>query len=201
MKRVLLGLPALAGIALLTVSCAKEPTEALTAARAAMDQAKAAQASDYAPASFSEAETAFAGLDAELKAQGEKFALTRSYVKAAELATAAKAAADKAAADAVTGKEAMKAEATTLIAGVRTSLDTAKKALAKAPKGKGSAADIEAMKSDVAAVEASLGEMDSALSTGRYKAAKAKAETAKASLDKITADVEAAAKAKKAAGR
>jgi len=201
MKRMLLGLPALAGIALLTVSCAKEPTEAITAVHTAMDAARAAQASDYAPASFSAAEAALANLEAELKVQNDKFALTRSYSKAAEFATAAKAAADKAAADAVTGKEAMKAEVTTLIAGVRTEVDATKKLLDKAPKGKGSAADIAAMKSDVAGVETSLGEMDAAMTAGRYKDAKAKADAAKASLDKITADVQAAIDAKKAAHR
>jgi hypothetical protein len=198
---MLLSLPALAGIALLTVSCAKEPTEAITAARTAMDAARTAQASDYAPAAFSAAETALANLDAEVKAQSDKFALTRSYAKATELATAAKAAADKAAADAVTGKEAMKTEATTLIAAVRTQVDATKKLLDKAPKGKGSAADIAAMKSDVAGVETSLGEMDAAMTAGRYKEAKAKADAAKASLDKIAADVQAAIEAKKAAHR
>jgi hypothetical protein len=198
---MLLGLPALAGIALLTVSCAKEPTDAVTAARTAMDAARAAQASDYAPASFSAAETAVANLEAELKVQSDKFALTRSYAKAAELATAAKAAADKAAADAVTGKEAMKAEATTLIAAVKAQVDATKKLLDKAPKGKGSAADIAAMKSDVTGVETSLGEMDAAMTGGRYKDAKAKADAAKASLDKIAADVQAAMEAKKAAHR
>ncbi len=201
MKKVLLGLFALAGIALFSVSCAKEPTEAVTAARTALDAAKTAGAADYAPAAFSEAQTALASLDAELKAQGEKFTLTRSYTKAAELATAAKAAADKAAAEAVTGKEAMKTEATNLIAQVRTQLETTKQLLAKAPKGKGSAADIEALKSDVAGVEASLGEMDTALSGGQYKEAKVKAEAAKASLEKVAADVQAAIEAKKAARR
>jgi len=199
MKRVLLGLPVLAGIALLTVSCAKEPTEALTAARSAMDAAKTAQASDYAPAAYAAAETASAALDAELKAQSEKFSLTRSYTKASELAAAAKAAADKAAADAATGKEAMKAEATTQIAAVRAGIETTTKLLAKAPKGKGTAADIEAMKADIAGIQTSLGEMDAAMTAGKYKDAKVKADTAKASLDKIAADVQAAMSAKKAA--
>jgi hypothetical protein len=44
----------------------------------------------------------------------------------------------------------MKAEATTLIAGVRGSVDAAMQALAKAPMGMGSAADLEAMNADVA---------------------------------------------------
>ena len=189
--------PALAGLALLSVACAKEPTDALNAAKTALEAARTAGAADYAPSALAAAETAATALEAELKAQAEKFTLTRSYTKAAELAAAAKTAADEAAAAAVTGKEQMKAEATTLIAGVRGSIDAAKQALAKAPKGKGSAADLEAMKADVAGVETALGEMDSAMTAGSYKDAKVKAEAAKATLDKIVADVQAAIDAKK----
>jgi hypothetical protein len=199
MKRI--SLSVLAGVALLSVACAKEPTDAVSAWKASLEAAKTAGAADYAPAALASAETAGAALDAELKAQSEKFALTRSYTKAAELAAAAKAAADKAAAEAVTGKEQMKAEATTLIAGVRGSLDAAKQALAKAPKGKGSAADLEAMNVDVAGVESSLAAMDSAMAAGNFKDAKVKAEAAKQTLDKIVADVQAAIAAKKGGKR
>ena len=195
MKRI--WLPALAGVALFSVACAKEPGEATSAAKASLEAAKTAGAADYAPAALASAETQAAALDAELKAQSEKFALTRSYARASELAAAAKAAADKAAAEAVAGKEQMKAEATTLIAGVRGSLDAAKQALAKAPKGKGSAADLEAMNADVAGVESSLGTMDAAMAAGNYKDAKVKAEAARQTLDKIVADVAAAVAAKK----
>jgi hypothetical protein len=196
MKRNLL-LPALAGVALMSVACAKEPAEAIGAAKASLDAARTAGAADYAPAALASAETSAAALEAELKAQTEKFALTRSYAKATELAAAAKAEAEKAAAEAVTGKEQMKAEATTLIAGVRGSLDAAGQALAKAPKGKGSAADLEAMAADLAGVQASLGQMDAAMAAGNYKDAKVKAEAAKQTLDKIVADVQAAVEAKK----
>jgi hypothetical protein len=194
-------LAVIAGLALLSAACAKEPTEALTAARNALDAAKAAGAADYAPEALAAAESAASALDAEVKAQGEKFALTRSYTKATELATAAKAAPDAAATAAVSGKEQMKTEATTLVAGVRSSIEAAKAALAHAPRGKGSAADIEAMKSDVAGVESSLGAMDAALANGNYKDAKVKAEAAKQTLDKIVADVQAAMAAKAGAKR
>jgi len=196
MKRISL-VPVLAGMALLSIACATEPTDALNAAKTSLESAKAAGAADYAPSALAAADSAAAALDAELKAQKEKFALTRSYTKAAELAAEAKKAADDAAAAAVTGKEQMKAEATTLIAGVRGSVDSVKAMLAKAPKGKGSAADLEALNADVAGVETSLGEMDAAMAAGKYKDAKVKAEAAKATLDKIMADVEAATSAKK----
>jgi hypothetical protein len=196
MKRISL-LSVLAGVALLSAACAKEPTEALNAASSALAAAKTAEAADYAPAALAAAETASAALQAELKAQGEKYALTRSYTKAAELAVAAKAAADAAAAEAVTGKEQMKTEATTLVAGVRSAVEATKQVLATAPKGKGSAADLEAMKSDVAGVETAVADMDAAIANGNYKDAKVKAEAAKATLDKIVADVQAAIDAKK----
>jgi len=198
MKRIPV-LLALAGAALLSFACAKEPADAINAAKSALAAAKTAEAADYAPGALAAAQTAAAALDAELKAQADKFALTRSYTKAAELAVQAKAAADKAAAQAVTGKEQMKTEATTLVAGVRSSIEAAKAALAKAPKGKGSAADIEAMKSDLTGVETGLADMDAAIASGKYKDAKVKAEAAKATLDKIVADVAAAAAMKKGA--
>ncbi len=185
------------GVALLSVACATEPTDAVSSATAALEAAKAAGAADYAPSALAAAETAAAALDAELKAQGEKFALMRSYTKASELALAAKTGADQAAAAAVTGKEQMKAEATTLIAGVRGSVDAARQALAKAPKGKGTAADLEAMAGDVAGVETALGEMDAAMAAGSFKDAKVKAEAAQSTLQKIVADVQAAISAKK----
>ena len=199
MKRI--WLPALAGVAFLSVACAKEPSDAVGAAKSSLEAAKTAGAADYAPAALASAETSAAALDAELKAQSEKFALTRSYAKASELAAAAKTAADNAAAEAVAGKEQMKAEATTLIAGVRGTLDADKKALASAPKGKGSAADLEAMNADLAGVESSLATMDAAVASGHYKDAKVKAEAAKQTLDKILSDVAAAMAAKKAAKR
>lgn len=186
-----------AAVVLLSAACAKEPTESVTAATSALAAAKAAEAADYAPAALASAETASAALQAELKAQGEKFSLTRSYTKAAELAAAAKAAADTAAAETVSGKEQMGTEATTLVAEVRSAVEAANQALARAPKGKGSAADLEAMKSDVAGIAAALPEMDAAIADGKYKDAKVKAEAAKATLDKIVADVQAAIDAKK----
>jgi len=194
MKKI--SLAAIAGLTLFAGACAKEPTEALSGAKAALEAAQTAGAADYAPEALAAAQTAAAALDAEVKAQGEKFALTRSYTKAAELATAAKAAADAAAAAAVSGKEQMKVEATTLVAGVRSGVEAAKAALAHAPKGKGSAADIEAMKSDVAAVESGLAAIDAAIANGSYKEAKVKAEAAKQTLDKVVADVAAAVAAK-----
>lgn len=186
-------------IAVFASGCAQPPAEAVNGARAALDAAKAAQAGDYAPGALAEAETAIAALDAELKAQEGKFALSRSYANALQLATTAKAAADKAVSEAAAGKEAMKADVTGRIEGVKAAVAAAKEMLAKAPKGKGSAADLEAMKTDLAGIEASFADVDKAIADGKFKDAKAKLDAAQQGADKIKADIEAAIAAKSGA--
>ena len=185
------------GLAVAAAGCASPPQSAIDAVKAAMDKASVAGAAEYAADSLKAAQDAQAALDAELKAQGDKFGLFRSYTKAAELATAAQTAAEKAEQDAAAGKEQAKNEATALIEEAKTALTQAQDMLAKAPKGKGTAADLEAMNADVAGVEAALGEMDAAMSASNFKDAKVKAEAAKATLDKVVADVQAAIEAKK----
>jgi trimeric autotransporter adhesin len=188
-------------IAVLAGACAQPPTTIVDGAKAALEAAKAAEAGDYAAGALAEAQTAQAALEAELKAQEGKFALTRSYTKTAELAAAAKAAADKAVADAAAGKEAMKSEVAGSIETVKASVAAVKDLLAKAPKGKGSAADIETMTTDLAGIEASFADADSAFAAGKYQDAKAKLAAAQQGADKIKADIDAAIAAKSAATR
>jgi len=79
MKRISV-LAALAGVALLTVPVPRTDRHC----ERRQDRARCgedAEAADYAPAALAAAETASAALDAELKAQSEKFALTRSYIR------------------------------------------------------------------------------------------------------------------------
>jgi hypothetical protein len=195
-KMTLWALPLVVGIAAVSVGCAQPPKEGIAAAKTALEAAHTAGAADYAAESLAAAESAAAALDAELKAQGEAFALTRSYAKATELASAARTAAEKATTDAEAGRQAAMKSASTAVEGVRASLAEVKTLIDKAPKGKGTKADIEAMKTDVASVEAGLADFDSAFSAGLYKEALAKAEAAQRTLDGIKSDIEAAMAAK-----
>lgn len=88
--------------------CSAPPTAEAEAARQSIATASSAGADKYTAASLKEAQTAQAALDAELKAQEEKF--IKSYDRARELAVAAKTAADKAATDAKTERERAEAE-------------------------------------------------------------------------------------------
>jgi len=174
--------------------CATPPKEAVDAAKAAVEQAVTAGAGQYAPDALKAAQDAQAALDAELQAQeGKWFA---SYTKATELATALKTAGEKAVTESAAGKEKAKVDATALIAEAKTLLADAQALLDKAPKGKGSAADIEAMKTDLATATTSIADAEAALSGERYLDAKAKAEAVKTAATTVKTAVETAIAAK-----
>ena len=165
------------GLAAMT-GCASPPDEEIAASRQALEEARAAEAADYAPPSMSEAENLMAELDAELQVQQEKSRMFRSYDRATELAAQVQQASNQAVADAALGKEQAREEAEALIAEVRASLDEVKTMLANAPRGKGSRADIMVRKADLAAVETGLGEIEASFAAGDYADAIAKAEAA-----------------------
>jgi len=183
------------GLAVMTVACGAPPTADIDAAKATITAATTAGAGDYAAASLKAAEDAQAALDAELKAQEGKW--FKSYDKAKQLAADMKTAGEKAAADAATGKEKAKADATQAIADAKAALTEAESLLAKAPKGKGSAADIAAMKTDLTAAATSVADGEAALGNGKFLEALAKAEGAKKAAATVKEAVEMAKGAKK----
>jgi len=185
--------------ALFAVGCSKPPQADIDAAKAAMDQAATAEADVYAPEQYTAAEDAMKQLDAELTLQQDKSGLFRRYGKATELASAAKTAGETATAAAVAGKEEVKAEATSVIEQTRAALEEVKTMLAKAPTGKGTQADLAAMKADLEGVQTSLDEADAALQSGNYMEAKTGAEAAGQVLDQVKADITAAIEARQAA--
>lgn len=177
--------------------CAQVPQADVDAAKAAADQAAASGAQDYADASYRAVQDARTALDAELAAQADKFSMTRSYAQTTELATALKTAAEKASADAVAGRDTARTESMTLIADAKTSLDQAQQILAKAPRGKGTAQDLEALKADLDGAATSIAEAEAAFATDNYIEAKAKAEAARAAAANVTAAVEQAIAARR----
>ena len=195
MRKMMAVMP-LVFVLVLMVGCAKPPQDTINSAMSALDAAKPL-ASQYATASLQAAEDAQAALNAELKAQQDKFALFRSYKKTDELVADLKAKSDKAAADAAAGQEQAKNDATAAITAATTAVTDAKALLEKAPKGKGAAADLEAMKADLAAAESAINEANASMSSMNYKDAKAKADAAAASAGTVTSQVQAAIDAKK----
>ncbi len=193
MRKVLFGLMVLALLGL--VACAKPPQQLIDSAKQAVDAAKAAEAATYAPDSLKAATDKAAALDAELAVQNDKF--FKSYKLTEQLANELKTLADKAKADAVAGKEKAKADATAAITAAETSINDAREALKKAPKGKGSTADVAAMTGDVDAAAKGVEDAKADMTAEKFLDAQTKATNAKAAADKVKADVEAAIELKK----
>jgi hypothetical protein len=183
------------GLSVTLVACATPPTADIDAAKTAISGAEAAGAAEYAADSLKAAQDAQAAVDAELKAQEANW--FKSYDKAKELATAAKAAGEKATTDAAAGKEKAKADATAAIDAAKAALTEAEALLAKAPKGKGTAADLAAMKTDLETAGKTIADAEAALGNVKYLDAKAKAESATAAATTVKDAVEAAKAAKK----
>lgn len=195
MRKALLLTPVLF-VALVVVGCAKPPQAEIDAAKNAVQTAMSAEAGDYASGSLQAAQDAVAQLDQELKAQEEKFALFRSYKKASELAAAAKTAGEKAEADAQAGKAQAKQEVETMMTEATALVTTVKEMIDKAPRGKGTQADLEMLKSDLAGVESSLADAQNSYNAEKYLDAKAKIQSAMTAANDVKAAIEAAMAAK-----
>lgn len=195
MRKIMFLMPVLF-VALVMVGCAKPPQAEIDAAKGAVQSAVSAEAADYAGSSLQAAQDAVAQLDQELKAQEEKFALFRSYKKASELAASAKAAGEKAAADADAGKAAAKAECETMMAEAGALVAQVKEMIDKAPRGKGTQADLEMLKSDLAGVESSLADAQNSFNAEKYLDAKSKIEAAMSAANNVKTAIEEAMAAK-----
>lgn len=190
-KRVTLALLALMLLAL--VGCSKAPEAEMTAASASFDAARAAEAEAYAPESFRTAQDTLNAAQAAKTEQDGKFALFRSYGKSKEMFVRAQALAEKASTDAASEKERVKAEVMVLMADAKAAIDSAAAAVAKAPKGKDTKAEIELIKGSLDALTPAYTDAEMEFNNGKYLTAKTKFEgvmnQAKSIQDEIAAAV------------
>lgn len=163
----------------LLAGCAKQPTEELTAAQKAIEDAKAAGSAKYLPDETKKLEEALAAAQNEIKTQADKFFITRSYDKAKQMLAQVKTDAEKVKGDVAAKKEEAKKNALAEQEAASAAVKEAKALLAKAPKGKGAKADIEAMKADIKAVEDGLPEIQQLIEKEDYLVALDKAKAAK----------------------
>lgn len=190
-KRVSLVFAALA--VLLVVGCSKAPEMEMNNATTAMQAAQTSEAEQYAPDAYKMAQDTLAAANAAKTEQDSKFALFRSYGKSKEMFAAAQTLADKAKADADTEKERVRQEVTGMITETQAAIDAATAALAKAPRGKGSKADIEMIKNDLASVTTAFDQAKADFDSGKYLVAKTKLEAVKAKAESITNEIQTAA--------
>jgi SWI/SNF-related matrix-associated actin-dependent regulator 1 of chromatin subfamily A len=132
------------------------------AAKARLDAA-AVEAATYAPDAYKAAQDTAAQLDAELAAQAGRFAPTRSYDRATELAASLDAAAGQLQQAVETEKTRLRTEAGRLTADARSAATEAQQSLDALPARRVPAEQAAAWRTDLEGVTASLAEVDSLL--------------------------------------
>jgi hypothetical protein len=189
--RTLLKVLAVNALAVLVLAgCSSQPAQEIEGAKAAVDAVAAEGGEKFAGPEMKNLNGALSAAMEEVKAQDGKF--FKSYDKAKDMLVKAKADADALKAGLPAKKEQAKTEATAGLAAASDAVSSAKAALAKAPKGKGAAADIEALKGDVQGLDAALAEAKPLIEAQDYSAAKDKAASIKAKADEVSAAVTAA---------
>ncbi|OGW23975.1 MAG: hypothetical protein A2X59_13515 [Nitrospirae bacterium GWC2_42_7] len=159
------------------VGCSSQPTTEMNDAKAAVDAVIAEGAEKYAQVDAQKLNDDLAAAMAEITTQEGK--MMKNYSKAKEALVKVKADADTLKAGLPAKKEEAKQSAITSQTDAKTAIDDAKALLAKAPKGKGSKADIEAMKADLKGLDESLPEVQKLIDTEDYSAAIEKANAIK----------------------
>lgn len=186
MKLSVLGLV----VVFLFTSCAKQPTQQIDEAKAAIAAVQAAKGDIYAKDELKKLNDDLQAALDEVNAQSKK--LFKKYGKAKEMLAKVKTDAEAVQALIPARIEEAKNAALTAQNEAKAAFDEAKALLDKAPKGKGTKADIEAMKADLAGLEAQLTEVQTAIDGEDYFGAKDKALSIKDKAAAIAEQVKAA---------
>jgi hypothetical protein len=189
----------IAAVGLVLAGCSQPPAVDIEAAKHALDEARQAQAAEYAPQAWTAAQDAESKLQIELDAQSQRWSALRSYTVARQLAVDTKTSAERSRDEAIAGKETAKTEASTMMAQAREETTRAQSALTTAPRGKGTEADLASLKTDAMSIDGTLQEMQQAFDAGNYIEAKAKAQAATDAAKRIQAEVEQAKAGRRAA--
>lgn len=184
-----------AALAVLT-ACAKPPQARMDSLQKAMGLADTAEAATYAPVEFEAARAAERTALAEVEAQNQKFALTRSYETAREMLDKANAAAETTRAAAVTNRELAKTAADEAVETMTAQLATAEADLAALAacrkKPKGFAQDLELMRGKVEALTGQLAELQAKVDAEEFKAAIEFAKSIQPEISAVTTDLSTA---------
>jgi hypothetical protein len=188
------------GALMMLAACAQAPQPAIDGANQALEKARAAGAEEYAPEAWQLAQDSLKSATTEVQAQNDKFALMRSYDQATQLLDKATKAADAAASEAASAREEAKKRAETAIQEAQAAVTAAQAALEKAPKGKGTEADLLAMKAELESMTASLSKAQEQFNAGKYLAVESSAHSVTEQANAIAADIaQAQSKSKKRA--
>ncbi|MBI3812861.1 MAG: hypothetical protein HY279_00110 [Nitrospinae bacterium] len=188
--------------------CAKPPTEDIDAAKSSVEAAKLAGAEKYLMDNAKKVNGELSAAMDEVKVQDGKFPLFRKYDKAKEMLASVKGNAERLKADTAVKKEEVKKNAVAAMDEAKGAVGSAKAMLEKAPQGKETKADIEAMTGDIKGLEDSLPDVQKAIdgenyddAAGKSKSIKEKADAVSSQVQQAIEKIEAAKKAKAEKGK
>ncbi|MCW5783990.1 MAG: DUF4398 domain-containing protein [Nitrospirales bacterium] len=171
------------------MACAEKPIQGTDSALQALQAAKQAGAEKYAPESLRVAEDEYQKAQEEIAAQDDSFVITRNYDTANAILVNVVADAEKAKTEAIASRQLVKTEAEGAVVLAKTSLEEAKNQLAQAPTGKGTQADLQALRGDLQAAETTFAEIDAIMAMEDYIGVKAKAESVQALAARVNEQV------------
>lgn len=185
------GLIALSLMVLLA-GCAKEPSEQINAAKAALDNAKAIEADRYVSEEYSALQDSLNAALAMVEEQNSKFALTRNYDKAQKALEDVVTMADQTRQNAVTRKDETRTEVQQTLAEVKAALQESKELIAEAPKGKEGRAALAEIQNELTVVESSMNEVTVLINNGDYLTAQDKANAGLAKVQSLNEELKEA---------
>jgi hypothetical protein len=176
-------------IVFLIASCSK-PQQAMDGAKAAIEAAKNEGADVYAAEELKTLEDSLTTAMDEVETQSKKF--LKSYGTSKDMLAKVKADAEALKASIPEKKENAKNEALAMIEEAKVAIEEAKAFLEKAPRGKGTKADIDAFTADLKGLEDSLLGIQGVIDGGDYLGALDSAKTIKDKAASISEEIQKA---------
>jgi hypothetical protein len=176
-------------IVFLFASCSK-PQQAMDEAKAAVEAAKNEGADVYAAEELKALDDSLATAMDKVETQSKKF--FKSYGDSKDMLAKIKTEADALKASIPERKEKAKNEALAVMEEAKAAVEQAKALLEKAPRGKGTKADIDAFTADLKGLEDSLLGIQGVIDAGDYFSAQDSAKTIKEKANSISEEIQKA---------
>lgn len=148
---------------ILATSCGKMPQQNIDATKAAVEAAKTAQADIYMSTEFKSLEDSLTVVMQGIEAENSKF--MKNFDALTVKLDTLKSKADAIAAAVPAKKEAVKLEAETTLANVKTAIEETKALLAKAPKGKEGKEALEQISNELNVIATAVGEVETSMTS------------------------------------
>ncbi len=177
-------------ILVLLVGCGKKPTQEIEATQSAVNAVISEGLGKYSPEDEKKLKDAMAAAMDEIKVQdGKTF---KNYDKAKQMLADVKKMAEEMKAALPAKKEQAKQNALSALEAAKSAVSEAKALLAKAPRGKGTAADIQALSGDVKGLEDSLAEVSGLIEKEEFSEAVNKANALKEKASGVSEQIKQA---------